>query len=411
MDDQYHPTDVLPSIDRRSFGVILFSRFALNMQMRVIYPFLPAISRGLGVPLETTSLLLTARAVANLISPLFGVLSDRFGRRALMLAGLGILVGGSFLVVLAPSFWAVLASIAFLSLCKAVYDPAVLAYLGDVVPYSRRGRVMGILALMWPTSWFIGIPIAGYMIDRIGWRSPFVFIGLLGAVSLVLMLRAPAIGTHLGSLSSAVQKMGSGAAQFFQSLSSIGKTAWLALTISLLLVMSSENVYIIYGAWLEDQFSLSVTALGFISIVISLAEFTSEGTSAGWLDRIGKRRAVMVGLTLNGAAYLVLPAVAQSLAGAVVGLFLVYLTFDFSIVSLIPIISELSPTARGALLALNVAAMAVGRLLSSLGSARLWNLGGLQANALLSAFLILAGLLILVFFVRERQPAAAFSKP
>lgn len=86
-----------------AFAVILLSRLALNMQMRVIYPFLPAISRGLGVPLQTTSLLLTARAVANLSSPLFGALADRFGQRNLMLAGLVILVSGSLWVALAPS--------------------------------------------------------------------------------------------------------------------------------------------------------------------------------------------------------------------------------------------------------------------------------------------------------------------
>src|SRR5512140_707957 len=89
---------------QRTFGVVLLSRLALNMQMRVIYPFLPAISRGLGVPLQTTSLLLTARAVANLSSPLYGALSDRFGRRALMIAGLVILIGGTLGVILAPTF-------------------------------------------------------------------------------------------------------------------------------------------------------------------------------------------------------------------------------------------------------------------------------------------------------------------
>ena len=57
MNDDRSPASQSP------FRVLLISRFALNMQMRVIYPFLPAISRGLGVPLGTTSLLLTARAV------------------------------------------------------------------------------------------------------------------------------------------------------------------------------------------------------------------------------------------------------------------------------------------------------------------------------------------------------------
>jgi predicted MFS family arabinose efflux permease len=91
---------------------------------------------------------------------------------------------------------------------------------------------------------------------------------------------------------------------------------------------------------------------------------------------------------------------------ALAGLFLVYLTFDFSIVSAIPLISELAPAARGTVLALNVAAMAVGRLVSSLGAVRLWSAGGLQANALASAMAVLLALVILLALVRERRPVA-----
>src|SRR5512134_1683595 len=174
---------------QKTFWILLLSRLALNMQMRVIYPFLPAISRGLGVPLGTTSLLLTARAIANLSSPLYGALSDRYGRRALMLAGLVILTTGTLFVALAPSFGAVLIAVAFLSLCKAVYDPAVLAYLGDNIAYEQRGRMMGILALMWPTSWLIGVPLTGFLIDHVNWRAPFVMIFFLGVLSLGLTLR------------------------------------------------------------------------------------------------------------------------------------------------------------------------------------------------------------------------------
>jgi predicted MFS family arabinose efflux permease len=385
--------------------VILLSRLALNMQMRVIYPYLPAISRGLGVPLGTTSLLLTARAVANLSSPVYGALSDRFGRRALLLAGLVILTSGTLFVALAPTFGAVLIAVAFLSLCKAVYDPAVLAYLGDAVPYERRGRMMGILAMMWPASWLIGVPLAGYLIDRVNWRMPFLAIGLLGALSLGLTLRHRAIGARTEPAQPDAQD-GKPKIGLSQRLAAIPIQAWLAVLVSLLLIFASENVYIVYGAWLEGQFRLSLTALGLVSVVISLAEFTAEGFSAGWVDRIGKRRAVLGGLVLNVMAYLLLPRLAGSLAGALLGLFLVYLTFDFSIVSAIPMISELAPQARGTLMATNVAAMAVGRLASSLSAIRLWSAGGLAANTLLSAAAVALALALLLTLIRERRPLA-----
>ena len=97
-------------------------------------------------------------------------------------------------MALAPSFGAVVVAVAFLSLSKAVFDPAVLAYLGDVVPYEQRGRLMAILAMMWPASWFVGVPVAGFLIDAVSWRAPFLFIGLLSLLSLALMVRARSIG-------------------------------------------------------------------------------------------------------------------------------------------------------------------------------------------------------------------------
>jgi predicted MFS family arabinose efflux permease len=379
------------------------------MQMRVIYPFLPAISRGLGVPLQTTSLLLTARAVANLSSPLYGALSDRFGRRALMVAGLVILVTGTLFVALAPSFGAVVAAVAFLSLSKAVFDPAVLAYLGDAVPYERRGRMMAILAMMWPASWFVGVPVAGYLIDVTNWRAPFLFILALSVLALALLLRGRSIGASRAGQPWHLQQRLGPRAWLQQHLSGVSLQAWLAVSISLLLVLAAENVYIVYGAWLETEFGLTVTALGVVSVVIGVAELAAEGTCAGWVDRVGKRRAVIIGLVGNVLAYLLLPHLAVNLAAALLGLFLVYLTFDFSIVSAFPLLSELAPGARGTLMAVNVAAMAVGRLVSSLTAARLWSANGLTGNTTVSAAAALLALIVLARLVEERRPAAEMS--
>lgn len=388
------------SLSAGSFRIILLSRLALNMQMRVIYPFLPSISRSLGVPLQTTSLLLTARAVANLSSPIYGALADRFGRRSLMLAGLVILTTGSFLVVVAPSFGLVLAAMAFLSLCKAVYDPAVLAYLGDVIPYARRGRVMGILAMMWPGSWLIAVPAAGFLITRLGWRSPFLLVCLLGGLSLWLTLRSP----DVGSSNQQNQTNKSARINWRQVFSEFRWFTWLAPLITLCQVLALENIYIIYGAWLEGLFSLSPAALGVASLVICLAEFSAEGLSAGWVDRIGKRRAVLGGLALNAISLLLLPRLTGSLLAALSGLLLVYITYDFSIVSTLPLISELVTHSRAALLALNVAAMAVARLISSLIAAPLWESGGLAANCLVSAAAIFLAWILLAGFIPDVRP-------
>ena len=172
----------------RTLAVILLSRFALNLQWRIVYPFLPAISRGLGVPLEIASLLLTVRALAGMTSPIFGILADRRGRWAPMIGGLAALAVGAALVSVAPSFSLALGAFALLGLSKASYDPGLQAYIGDAVPYEERGRVMGILELPWSLAWLIGVPVSGFLIARIGWRAPFWIIAGLGLLSLLFTL-------------------------------------------------------------------------------------------------------------------------------------------------------------------------------------------------------------------------------
>jgi predicted MFS family arabinose efflux permease len=81
---------------------------------------------------------------------------------------------------------------------------------------------------------------------------------------------------------------------------------------------------------------------------------------------------------------------------------LVVLTFEFTIVSMLPLVSELAPDARGTLMAVNVAAMSLGRMVGSLSGPRLWTRWGLQATALASAGVVLVALLILWIGVRER---------
>ena len=114
---------------------------------------------------------------------------------------------------------------------------------------------------------------------------------------------------------------------------------------------SNEVIGIIFGAWLEDAFALKVAALGVASAVIGIAELTSEGAVAAFVDRLGKRRAVALGIGGNMLACLLLPVLGFSVAGAMVGLFLFYLTFEFALVSSIPLMTELVPDARATLMA------------------------------------------------------------
>lgn len=49
-------------------------------------------------------------------------------------------------------------------------------------------------------------------------------------------------------------------------------TVFLALAVPFLMVLANENLFVVYGAWLEEQFGLTVAAIGVVSLVISIAD-------------------------------------------------------------------------------------------------------------------------------------------
>jgi predicted MFS family arabinose efflux permease len=381
---------VQTAVSAGALGMILLSRTTINSSFRIVYPFLPVISRGLGVPLMAVSFLLTLRALVGLSSPLFGPLSDRYGRRSLMLAGLGMLAMGAALIAGWPIYGVAVVAFALFGLSKTAYDPAMQAYLGDAIPYHRRGRLMGITELSWAAAWLVGVPAAGFLIERAGWQAPFVALTLLALIGLLFTWRLPPDQPRRASLV---------APRWV--LLRYNRSAWLGMAVGLLFMFAIENVFVVYGAWMEETFSLSVGALGLASIVIGIAEAMGEGFSAGLVDRLGKKTAVLGGLLLNAGAYLLLPLLSGNLVAALFGLFVLFIAFEFSVVSSIPLISELAPGIRGTLMALNVAALSAGRMVGSLTAAPLWLRGGLGLNAVVSCGAALAAFVLLHLFVSE----------
>jgi predicted MFS family arabinose efflux permease len=358
------------SIASRPLAIILVARTSLNTAHRIIYPFLPAIARGLGISLASASMLISLRLAAGLVAPLLGPASDRFGRRRVMeLALLLFSLGGLLLAIGSPLITAAAALVLF-GLAKVLYDPAAHGYLGDTIPYVRRARAVGLIELSWSAAWLIGVPSAGFLIDQLGWRAPWAVLCGLGLLSLALTRAGlPATG-KAGARPDRGQPL---TTTWRQLLSQ--PAVRILLATSFFLVLALELPFIIYGAWLETSFGLGLTSLGLASIVIGLSEAAAELGVTTLTDRLGKRRSIVIG-TLGLAASLVAwPWLARwGLVPALAGLAAVMVSFEFAIVSLIPLATEVAPGSRATLLSLNLAAFSLGRIVGSTAGGWLWQL-------------------------------------
>jgi MFS transporter, DHA1 family, inner membrane transport protein len=177
-----------------------------------------------------------------------------------------------------------------------------------------------------------------------------------------------------------------------------------AAALGLLVGGANEIFNVVYAAWLEQSFGLTVAQLGLTAGVIGAAELVGELLVMGLVDRLGKRRAVAAGLLVSALAYAVIPFTGGRLPLALGGLFFIFLAFEFTLVGSLPLLTEQVPEARFRVMSLNGALHAGGRMLGALLGTALFPLGIIWSG-LAAALCNLLALALIVFFVRERRPA------
>ena len=384
-----NPQAPAPPSHRQSlaFDLVLTGgcRLILNTARRFAYPFAPALSRAMGVPLTHITSMIAVNQASGLLALFFGPFADRLGYRFMMLLGLCMLAVGMLAAASLPFFAVVLMALFLAGLGKNVFDPAIQAYVGERVPYERRGLVIGLIETSWAASTLVGIPLVGLLIAWRGWRAPFAVMGMAALAGMLLIalrlppdVRRPAQGIGRADLGRAWKRL-------FRD-----RGARFMLAVAFLVSMANDGIFVIYGAWLEQAFHLSVAQLGLGSSVIGVAELVGEFMTVGLADRMGKERALAMGIGLSIAGYLVLPWTDLSLPLALAGLFALFIAVEFTFVTALSMATEILPDQRATMMSGMLAVAGLGRMAGAVTGGFLWVSHGAVAVALLSALLCAA---------------------
>jgi predicted MFS family arabinose efflux permease len=376
--------------------VLTISRLFLSAGLRMVYPFLPAFARGLGVPVSTIAPLISIRGFAGLLSPVFSPLSERYGRRPILALSLVLFALACILVVIWPSYWPFGVTIALIALAKVIYDPAMQAYLGDVVPYKQRGKAISVTELSWAGAFLLAVPLVGIAMERQGWAMPFLWLAFLGMGGAFMLWRfIPRADGRSGNVTDLRST--------FQVIRN-HPVIWAASLYVLLSMAANEVLLIVYGSWMESSFDLSLATLGLATAVIGAAEITGELVVGPVVDWLGKRPVIIVTGILTALTYFAIPYFGGSLSAALVALFVLFLFFEMTVVGGVPLMTELVPAARGVVMSVILATGGLGRAIGALIGFAIWSGGGFQAVGIVSGIVMTLSLVILYFWVREATP-------
>jgi predicted MFS family arabinose efflux permease len=388
---------MLAPLTWRQLFILLIGRLALNTAFRVVYPLLAFLATGLRVDLATASLLITAQVAATLISPLGGSLADTYGERTTMLGGLMLFCAGAVVCAIAHDFVPFMLGYGLIGLATALYHPSAQAYASARTPYSQRGRVLGILELSWAFAALAGVTSLSWLIGGgASWAPAFWALFVTGLVVLLgTWLALPAV-PHIRQARLADEGQPSGGLLAQPSVIA----AMLCLFCTLL---AAELIFVVYAGWIEADFGATTEQLALVFGLLGFAELGGSSGSTLLVDRIGKRRTVLIAFTVVALFQGLLPISSGNWALFLVLFLLFDLWFEFAIVSIFPLVSGIVPAARGTMLSLSVAAIGLGRVVGSLAGPLLWERFGFVANGLLAAGMTALGVIVCLLFVHEGE--------
>ncbi len=170
-------SDAIPAyshqqIKRVITGIMLCILLA-SLDQTVVIPAVPAIAADLGafghLSWIVTAYLLTSTAA----TPIYGKLSDIYGRRALLLPALVLFIAASMICGFAQTLPQLIAARALQGLGGAGLLSMAQAAVADVVSPRERGRYQGYMASMWGVASVAGPLVGGYVTDHLSWRWVF----------------------------------------------------------------------------------------------------------------------------------------------------------------------------------------------------------------------------------------------
>jgi predicted MFS family arabinose efflux permease len=375
---------------KRALISTFIARTAANAGLRVVYPFLPAIARGLGVTPAAIASVIAIRNLGGLATPLVARAIERRGRRWMMIVAMLAVTAGVVLTASTTTFLVAAFGIVLVGFAKPAFDIPMQAWFGDRVPYAERGRVFGITELTWSVA-LIAVPVSGFLIQLTDWRAPFILVAVLAAIGTIAIAKMIDRDEPREHVKRKLQ---------------LTPERIRVLLVALLMCVAAEIPFVVYGQWLEGSFGLSVAGIGTFTIAVVVAELVGEGLVTAIADRWGLRRMVMGGLLVSAVAYLGLAITGTVLAIALVVVAVWIAAFEVTIVAVIPFISEMAVGARERMLSWLAIMISMGRAIGALIAQPIFGAGGITLAGVVSAACVLVAA-VLLLAVAEHEPERA----
>lgn len=372
----------------------------------IISPLAVAISEEFDVSVSLSGQLRTVSAMLSaFLAPFVGLMSDRIGRRPVMMLGLFSILAFGLASTVAPTFALLMAAQSIAGFGIASLLSSGYAVVADSFPPERRAWAVGIISIGQPMAWVVGLPLIGVVADVFGWRWSFIAVPVVFSLLGFLFLRfVPAAGGHSQRASG-----GSPLGSLGLILRARSPRSWILAELTAYSGWAGTLVFL--GAYYISVHGRSTSLTGILLSLTALAFVGGSLVSNRVVTRIGIKPAIAAGATLSACALIatmiLTPNVWLSLALLMVfGLMQGIRGAAASVLGLLQ-----SPEHQGAMMGFRASVVQLGYVLGGLIGGVLLATGGYELLAVSFGLLIVLASIFMAVSVDARHGSPANEKP
>lgn len=332
--------------------------FSASSQVIILSPILPRIGEELQIAEALLGWLVTSYAVSlSIFALITGPISDKFGRRVVLLAGCGSMAVALALHATANSFETLLIVRAVAGAAGGMLSGAAVSFVGDFFPYNRRGWAIGWVMSGVAFGQIVGIPIGIILANNFGFKSAFLMfaVTMFFATALVWFF-IPQPDVHRDAERLTVKRAVANYAELLRRKEVVSASA------VFFLMFFGIGLYLIYlPTWLETTLGVSGIEIASLFLVGGLVNIVSGPMAGKVSDSVGRKPLIIL-------SCLGLGVVMVATTYVVTSMFWAYIMFAFAMMMVAIRMSPLqslmtalvSANRRGALLSLTVAIGQIG---------------------------------------------------
>jgi len=385
---------------KRNLYILTFVLFVVMLGYGIVIPILPFYIESMGAGGTELGFLVASYAVMRLIfGPIWGGLSDRIGRKPILLIGISGYAITMIWFGLANTLWMLFAARILSGVLSSATAPTTMAFIGDSTPENERGGGMGLLGAAGGIGTIVGPVLGGFLADE-SLSTPFFLAAGLSILSLLLAIvfLPESLPAEARQVSQKKEKLIDLKAWGQAINSPIGSLLMLTF-ISTCGLMIFANVF---GLYALEKFDFGPDDVGVMMMVLGLVSAIAQGLLAGpatqkWGDGIVIKggllaTAISFGLMLLANTYMTILLATAFFA----------LTVALQVPALTSLTSRRATIPQGIAMGLSNSFVSLGRIFGPI-------LGGLVLDIDLSlpylsgAIIMLVGFVFSLFLIRSEN--------